>query len=115
VGLLGTYKELIAAPGAGKYIRVSNWDVKITVTTLLDVGSQSLSMLYSGGDDGYMGIIPNIAVETDSTKRFIQGELKGGAEILANTPVGVILSGTTNPASGDATMSFNITYEILDY
>ena len=115
VSALGTYKELIAAPGAGKYIRVSNWDVKITVTTQLDVGGQALNMLYSGGGDDYMGIIPNTAIETASTKRFIQGDLKGGGEILDNTSVGVILSSTTNPASGDATMSFNITYEILNY
>ena len=115
VAVLGTYKELIAAPGAGKYIRVSNWDVKITVTTQLDVGLQTLTMLYSEEQDEYMGLITNAAIETDSTKRFIQAELKRGGEMFVNTSVGVILSGTTNPASGDATMSFNITYEILDY
>jgi hypothetical protein len=56
-----------------------------------------------------------VDVETATTHRFFSGEKGTSGTMQNNTSVGVVLGGTTNPGSGNATMLFNITYEILDY
>ena len=119
VAALGTYKELIAAPGAGKYLRILNCDCKIVkVNTRLDVGAQTLFLIYSRKAGAYFYLFDNTSVEVDTTTRFKPSGVSaatGAREIPENTGFGAILSTSTNPASGDGTMSFNLTYEILDY
>ena len=116
VAALGTYQQLIPAPGANKYIRVLNWDCKVVVSTQLEVGTQALYLVYSGRPTDYIGFISNTDVETATTTKFMSGFKATSGIIQNNTSVGVILDDSNNPsASSGTTMLFNITYEILDY
>jgi len=113
VSTLGTFTTLISAPGAGYYIRILSWDVKITVTTQLEVGAQGLQLCHTGKPTNYFGYISNVDVETATTAHFYPGA-KGSSTLMEeNTAIGVVLSAAANPVSGSATMVFNINYEIL--
>jgi hypothetical protein len=111
---LGTAKTLISAPAAGTFIQIIAVSWYMDVATQLEVGVQSLD-LYIDSGKYIMYSIPNAEVE-NATSEILQLNSDGRTnhpEIKAAAAYKCVLSATTNPASGSATMDFYITYRIV--
>jgi len=100
--------ELIPDPGAGKAIVIKNFSWYNDVTTLLEVGSQTLIIEYSAGSD--ISTISNADVEsaTDIIRTYYSDET-----IRDNQSVEVTLGLNTDPTSGSVVFKFYIYYYII--
>jgi len=108
---LGTFQEMIAAPGANKAIDVIDCVLYIEVTTQLNVEAQLLYLEYEGGDATLR--IHNADVETAASDWFkMDGYLT--TAMSGNTAVGFRLSADTNPVGGNAIIRFKALYRIAD-
>ena len=108
---LGTFQEMVAAPGVGKVIDVIDCVLYIQVTTQLDVGSQLLYLEFEGGDATLR--IHNADVETAASSWFkMNGYLTTAMD--ENTAVGFRLSADANPIAGNAIIRFKALYRIAD-
>jgi len=104
---LGTAKELIAAPGANKYISIVDISMYLTVSVALNAGSQVLQIKI--GNSAF--VFSNSHIQLSYSSPLQPSE---NAAILypLNTAVTAVLSSGANP-TGTATMTFSILYRIV--
>lgn len=115
VNNLGSAQTLIAAPGLGKALLVTECSLKLIVSTQLEVGTQDLNINYSSSQMIFS--LDNLKVETSSiAKRYhLLKNTTYSPELSENTALTAKLSGGTNPSSGSVQIVYNILYKIIDY
>jgi len=107
----GSAQTILAAPGAGKEYMIVAIRLKPTVSTPLEVGTQTLQITTGGGA---IYSFTNNEIEANSSVRTYNPTQLPVAWTLENTAVTARLSSGTNPTSGDATWAFRIIYKIID-
>lgn len=112
VAALGTPQELLPASGADKAYDITDIKFKCTPTSQLDVSSQNL-ILYLEGLTLYLAMIRNDKLE-NAAGHFGGVQVQAEHEGAVNKKLYCKLDNDTNPLLGVATMTFWITYTIID-
>lgn len=107
--LVANPKTLIAAPGAGKLISVTNMTIVYTYGTIT-YSPSSVSVGFSTGTGfGGNSILAQVASAVFSNAPSLNSNLQTDC---VNLPLKLLA--TSNPLLGDGTLEFQLLYRILD-
>lgn len=112
VASLATAQVLMAAPGAGKAIKVISLSCWLSPTTPLNVGAQDLNVAYYDDESSsILGTFPNSFIESTTAK--LRDMTETPADMYVNQAVQAQLSAGAVPVSGSGTIKFHCYYVII--
>lgn len=112
LALFTTAQTLIAAPGAGKYISIDEIVATLNAGASAYTGSNALNITYqNAGGSAATAALPSAWLDSASS-RCDKVTPVTVAAIPVNQPI-VASIGTANPAAGNGTISFDISYRIV--
>lgn len=102
---------LVAAPGAGYYVSVSEVLAYLTFNTTAYTGTNAANITYTNGS-GAAATGTLASSFLDSSSSAAVKAVGVAVTPVANAPI-VISVGTANPAAGDSTITVDIAYRIV--
>jgi len=102
---------LVAAPGAGYYVSVSEALAYLTFNTTAYTGTNAANITYTNGA-GAAATGTLASSFLDSSSSAAVKAIAVAVTPVANAPI-VISVGTANPAAGDSTITVDIAYRIV--
>lgn len=114
--LNATPVEIVAAPGAGKYILVEGAGVSIDFNSAAYTTNTALQLQISGGADDVGAIGNNILAATVSvvTNSFTPSNPSSGQSQIIENAALVVTNTAGDPATGDSDIDVFVFYRILE-
>ena len=105
--------EVIAAPGAGKYIKVLSGDYKLTWGSVA-FDSNAIVIKTDGSNSYHAGISNQNVDATEDVFQTLTMPVESLSNLTQHIPnTKVVISGTDSVATGDSTIDVYITYQII--